>query len=163
MRIGIQPAVLWVFLTSVCPAFAAIRTFDDRDPLIQRSGGWVDRGVDVEYGGTTSESRTPGDSITFRFTGMSIFLGQYPNGGHYSCLGVQVAVFGTLGPVGNYTTKSTYAINEGSPQLFTSPFETSRVQRNIRFYMSEELPNARSEEHTSDSSHSGESRMPSSA
>lgn len=102
----------------------------------------MDRGVDVEYGGTTSESKTPGDSIAFRFTGMSIFSGQYQKGGHYLCLGTQVAVFGTLGPVGNYTTKSTYTINEGSPRLFTSPFETTRVQRDVRFYVSEQLPNA---------------------
>lgn len=51
-------------------------------------------------------------------------------------------MYGTLGPVGNYTTQSTYSINQATSQIFAAPHEIDQVQYQIRFYMSEQLPNS---------------------
>ncbi|KAJ3476190.1 hypothetical protein NLI96_g11328 [Meripilus lineatus] len=124
MRFSLQLMVLpWVLALSISLASAEVQTFDDRDPHVVYKGKWVARGSQTEYLGTTSESRTPGDTAVFTF------------------IGTQIAVYGTIA-AGNYTTQSTYTIDQGSPGLFTDPNEIAQLQRHVRFYMSEELPNA---------------------
>ena len=59
---------------------------------------------------------------------------------HQMHTGTQVAVYGTLGPVGSYVTQSTYTINQDPPNSFSAPNRIDKVQYQIRFYMSAQLP-----------------------
>ncbi|KAJ3486060.1 hypothetical protein NLI96_g4506 [Meripilus lineatus] len=119
-------AIILLFLARpIRLASAILQTVDDRDPGIQYfNGTWTLDGVDAEYSGTTSHSRNRGGTAIFNFTG------------------TQVAVYGTLGPVGDYVTHSTYTINQGPPNSFTAPNRINKVQYRIQFYMSEQLPNS---------------------
>ena len=53
--------------------------------------------------------------------------------------GVQVAVYGTRGPPGNYTTKSAYSVDGGPPTMFTAPDELDAPEYKVQFYISERL------------------------
>ncbi|KAJ3486059.1 hypothetical protein NLI96_g4507 [Meripilus lineatus] len=117
--------IFWFLARPIRLASAIVQTVDDRDPGIQYlNGTWTLHGADVEYGGTTSRSKIRGGTAIFNFTG------------------TQVAVYGTLGPVGHYVTHSTYTINQGPPNSFTAPNRIDEVQYRIQFYMSKQLPNS---------------------
>lgn len=59
-------------------ASAAVQIIDDRDPKIQYTNGvWEGHGIDAEYRGTTSLSRTREGTAILSFTGTPIF--SYPH------------------------------------------------------------------------------------
>ncbi|KAJ7728578.1 hypothetical protein DFH07DRAFT_757210 [Mycena maculata] len=86
---------------------------DDQDVLLQYNapGGWIPGGTSFEYMGTTTSSKTLGDSVIFTFEGSSI------------------SVYATVGPSGG--SSMGFGIDQSVISLYSAPAVTSAMYHQV--------------------------------
>jgi hypothetical protein len=98
---------------------AVTQILDDRDPAVVYSSGWSRAGSSNEFNATTSHANDPGLTATLVFQGARdapilrwLVLELY--------LGIQVYVYGTLGPrnVEQLSPQSSYSVDSSAPVTY---------------------------------------------